>query len=109
MDGEQTSTAASKASLHTRTSLLLLKAMPHMLQRASSEWVNDNVPRLGASVAFYTLLSLAPVVIIAVAMAAIVYGREAAQGRLAVEMRGIAGPDVTRTIQEILALQPPQN
>lgn len=79
-----------------------------MLRQASMEWVRDNAQRLGASVAFYTLLSLAPVIVIAVAVAAAVYGPDAAQGRLAAEVQGMAGPDVARTIQEILrgAYQP---
>ena len=79
-----------------------------MFRQASSEWVDDNAPRLGASVAFYTLLSLAPVIVIAVALAAVVYGQEAAQGRLASEIRDVAGPEVARTIQEIIrgAYQP---
>jgi membrane protein len=76
--------------------------------RASSEWISDNAPRLGAAVAFYALLSLAPVIVIAVALAAVFYGREAAQGRLASELLDVAGPDVARTIQEIIrgAYQP---
>ena len=80
----------------------LLKVLPRLLRQASNEWVNDNAPRLGASVAFYTLLSLAPAIVIAVAVAALVYGQEAAQGRLASEIQGIAGSDVARTIQEII-------
>ncbi|MEN6607352.1 MAG: YihY/virulence factor BrkB family protein [Bryobacteraceae bacterium] len=64
--------------------------------------MSDNAPRLGAAVAFYTLLSLAPVILIAVAVAAIIYGPAAAQGRLASELRGVAGPDVAPAIQEII-------
>ena len=97
------------ASHHTsRSSWRLLRVLPRMFRQASSEWINDNAPRLGASVAFYTLLSLAPVIVIAVAVAALVYGQEAAQGRLASEIQGIAGPDVARTIQGIIrgAYQP---
>jgi membrane protein len=91
-----------------RSSWLLLKALPRVFGQASSEWINDNAPRLGASVAFYTLLSLAPVIVIVVAVAAIVYGQQAAQGRLASEIQGMAGPDMARTIQEIIrgAYQP---
>ncbi len=86
----------------SRSSWPLLKVLLRVFRQASSEWFNDNAPRLGASVAFYTLLSLAPVIVIAVAVAAVVYGQEAAQGRLASEIRGVAGPDVARTIQEII-------
>jgi membrane protein len=95
----------TEPSVARRTSARLrlrLKALPRMFRQASSEWINDNAQRLGASVAFYTLLSLAPVIVIAVAVAAVVYGQEAAQGRLASEILGLAGPDVARTIQEII-------
>ena len=80
----------------------LLKALPRVLSQASIEWINDNGPRLGASVAFYTLLSLAPVIVIAVAVAAVVFGQDTAQGRLASEIRGFAGSEVARTVQEII-------
>src|SRR5579864_7680434 len=83
-------------------SWFLLKVLPQVFRQALNEWVNDNAPRLGASVAFYTLLSLAPVIVIAVAVAALVYGQEAAQGRLASEIQGIAGSDVARAIQELI-------
>ena len=78
------------------------KALPRLVRQASSEWVNDSAQRLGASVAFYTLLSLAPLIVIAVAVAAVVYGQGAAQGRLASEIRGMAGPDIARTIQGVI-------
>ncbi len=86
----------------------LLKALPRLFRQASIEWVNDNAPRLGAALAFYTLLSLAPVIVIAVAVAAIGYGHAAAQGRLASEIRGALGPEVARTVQGIIrgAYQP---
>jgi membrane protein len=85
-----------------------LRALPRVFRRASREWIDDNAPRLGAAVAFYALLSLAPVVVIAVALAAVFYGRDAAQGRLASELLDVAGPDIARTIQEIIrgAYQP---
>ncbi len=73
-----------------------------MCRQASSDWVNDNAPRLSAAVAFYTLLSLAPVIVIAVALSTVVYGRDAAEGRLASEIAGVAGPAAAKTIQEII-------
>ena len=100
--GGESKPPAPNTSRHSSRSRLLLKALLRVFRQASSEWVNDNAPRLGASVAFYTLLSLAPVIVIAVAVAAVVYGQEAAQGRLAAEIQGIAGPDVARRIQEII-------
>jgi membrane protein len=90
------------------STLLLFQALPRIALRASIEWMNDNAPRLGAAVAFYSLLSLAPFLVVAVAVAAVVYGQDASQGRLALQIEGLAGPDVARTIQEIIksAYQP---
>ena len=90
------------------SSWLPLKALPRVFSQASSDWVEDNVPRLGASVAFYTLLALAPVIVIAVALGALIYGQDAAQGRLASDIRDVAGSEVARTIQEFIrgAYQP---
>jgi membrane protein len=108
MSGELKPQQLNASHRTNRSSWLLLKALPQVFRQASSEWVNDNAPRLGASVAFYTLLSLAPVVVIAAAVAAVFYGQVAAQGRLASQIQGMAGPDVARTIQEIIkgAYQP---
>jgi membrane protein len=108
MGGELNLPQPNASRQSDRSPWLLLKASPRVFRRASSEWINDNAPRLGAAVAFYALLSLAPVIVIAVAVAAVVYGQDAAQGRLASEIRGVAGPDVARTIQEIIkgAYQP---
>ena len=46
-----------------------------------NNWFRHNVPRLGASLAFYTLLSLAPLLIIVIAIPGAVFGREAAEGQ----------------------------
>jgi membrane protein len=80
----------------------LLQQLPRVIRQASSEWINDNAPRLGAAVSFYALLSLAPIIVIVVAVAALVWGQDAAQGRLASEIQGVAGPEIARTIQAII-------
>jgi len=100
--------APSKLRHAGKSSRSLLRMLPGLIREASSEWINDNVPRLGAAVAFYALLSLAPIIIMAVAAAAVLYGEQAAQGRLALEIEGIAGTDVAQTIQGIIrgAYQP---
>ncbi len=67
-----------------------------------NEWVDDNAPRLGASLAFYTLLSLAPLLVVVVAIAAFVYGREAAQGQLFWQIRGLIGKQGAGTVQELI-------
>ena len=73
-----------------------------LLKETASEWSNDNVPRLGASLAFYTLLSMAPLLVVVVAIAAVAYGKEAAQGQLFWQIRGLVGADGARAIQGLL-------
>jgi membrane protein len=65
-------------------------------------WNDDNLPRLGASLAFYTLLSSAPLLIIVVAIAGIAYGKQAAQGQLFWQIRDLVGTDGARAIQGVL-------
>ncbi len=65
-------------------------------------WSDHNVPRLGASVAFYTLLSLAPLLIVVVAVAGAVFGREAATGQLVWQIQDLIGRAGAETVQNLL-------
>jgi membrane protein len=73
-----------------------------MFKETISEWVDDRVPRLGASLAFYTLLSLAPLLVVVVAVAALVYGQDAARGQLVWQIQGLVGPEGARAIQGLV-------
>ena len=73
-----------------------------VLTETLSEWSKDNVPRLGASLAFYTLLSLAPILVIVITVAAFVYGEQAAQGQLVWEIQDLVGPDRAVAIQSLI-------
>src|ERR1017187_7964474 len=88
---------------HVRAfSYLRVKELLGMFKETVSEWVNDRAPRLGASLAFYTLLSLAPLLVVIVAVAALVYGQEAARGQLVWQIQGLVGPDGARAIQGLV-------
>jgi membrane protein len=73
-----------------------------LFEETFSEWSNDNAQRLGASLAFFTLLSLAPLVVVIVAVGAAVFGRKAAEGEFAWEIRNLVGPAGAQAIQELL-------
>jgi membrane protein len=83
-------------------SYLRLKDLLGMFKETVGEWVTDKAPRLGASLAFYTLLSLAPLLVVIVAVAALVYGQEAARGQLVWQIQGLVGPDGARAIQGLV-------
>jgi membrane protein len=73
-----------------------------MFTRASSEWINDNGPRLSASLAFYTLLSLGPIIVLVVAFADVFSGQQAVEDRLGSVIRGVMGFDVSRAVRELI-------
>lgn len=69
---------------------------------ALAEWRRDNAPRLGAAVAFYTMLSLAPLAVVMVAVAGFVFGPAAAQGHLALRTRELIGPASAEAVQAVV-------
>ena len=53
-----------------------------VFKRAFTGWWNDNVPRMGAALAYYTLFALAPVLIVSIAVAGLLFGAEAVRGEV---------------------------
>src|ERR1700680_5152437 len=76
--------------------------MGELFRETLSEWSNDNAQRMGASLAFYTLLSLAPLLVIVIAVAAFVFGREAVQGQLAWQIQNLVGPNAAQAVQALI-------
>ncbi len=58
--------------------------------------------QLSAAVSYYTLLSLAPIVLVTISVAGLVFGREAVQGRIVEEMRGLVGEAGAEVIQSVI-------
>ena len=87
---------------HPGIFLAPFQRVPGSAQRDVSEWIDDKAPRPGASLAFYTLLSLAPLLIVIVAVAALVYGQEAACGQLVWQIQDLVGPEGAKAIQGMI-------
>ncbi|MBM4067660.1 MAG: YihY/virulence factor BrkB family protein [Planctomycetes bacterium] len=66
------------------------------------EWYHDNTCQLGAALAYYSVFSLAPLLLIAIAIAGAVFGDEAARGHVSSEISNAVGPRVADAIQAIL-------
>jgi len=79
------------------------RQIAHVLRCAVSEWLDHRASSKGAALAFYTLFSLAPILVLVIAVAGFFYGAEAAQGQLLSELRGLVGKQGAETIQAILA------
>lgn len=73
-----------------------------LLKLAAFKWVDDKVPRLGAALAFYSVLSLVPLLILVLGGAGFVFGTEAAEDRVVAQIDALVGGDVARAAQSIL-------
>ncbi|HEX8202380.1 MAG TPA: YihY/virulence factor BrkB family protein [Isosphaeraceae bacterium] len=78
------------------------KTVWHLLEQAGSEWLEDKAPRLGAALAYYTLFAIAPVLIIAIAIGGLVFKREAVQGQILGQVRGLVGEQGGQAIQSMI-------
>jgi membrane protein len=89
-------------------SRLTLGALGTILKRALAGWWKDDVPRLGASLAFYTLFALAPILVVAIAIGGLVFGPEAVRGELVGQIQGLIGRNGAEAVQAMLegAAQP---
>jgi membrane protein len=76
-----------------------LKAIPVLLKETLFEWYADRGSRLGAALAFYTLFSLAPLLMISIAIIALVFGREIAYTQLIQQIETFIGLEGARVIQ----------
>ncbi|MFT3693808.1 MAG: YihY/virulence factor BrkB family protein [Kofleriaceae bacterium] len=79
------------------------RSIPDILKTTGSDWLDDKAPRLAASLALYTLLSLAPLLILAVSVAGLMFGDEAARGQIQHQLSGILGEQGAAAVQSILA------
>jgi membrane protein len=73
-----------------------------MLKEAFAGWWNDNVPRMGAALAYYTLIALAPILIVAIAVGGMVFGPEAVRGEIVGQIEGLVGRDGALAVQAML-------
>ncbi|MGI8605412.1 MAG: YihY/virulence factor BrkB family protein [Verrucomicrobiales bacterium] len=70
-----------------------------LLKEAASEWIDDNAMRLSSSLAYYAIFSLAPLLVIVISIAGLVFGEEAARGQLALQISTLAGKRAGEAIQ----------
>ena len=76
--------------------------MLSLLKQTASEWMEDDAPTLGAALAYYTVFSLAPLLTIAIAIAAFFFGKEAAQGQIFDELRVLLGEEGGKAVEEMV-------
>ncbi len=80
-----------------------LKTAGSMLKDTVNNWLDDRAMSLAASLAFYTVLSLAPLLIVAVSVAGLLFGEAAARGEIGQQLGGMLGPQGGSAIENVLA------
>jgi membrane protein len=73
-----------------------------MLRAAASDWSRHNAPRLGAALAYYAVLSLAPLTLIVFTICSMAFGPEAVRGQLFWQIRNVAGDEAAALVQTVL-------
>jgi membrane protein len=74
-----------------------LKTVISLLKQTFTEWQEDKAPTLAAALAYYTVFSLAPLLIIVIAIVGLVFGAEAAQGQIVAQLQSLIGKDGAQT------------
>lgn len=93
---ERTRTRPRRRSWHVVTSVWGL------VTATLEGFVADRVPRMAASLAYYTLFSLAPVLVIAAGIAGIAFGEDAARGQIVQQIQGLIGREGAEAVQAVL-------
>jgi len=78
----------------------------HLFQLANTafrNWMNDYAPSMGAALAYYTVFSIAPLLVIVIAVAALIFGQDAAQAAIMDQARGLIGENGAKAIEGMLA------
>jgi len=73
-----------------------------VVKEAGSRWLEDKAPRLGAALAYYAIFSMAPLLVIAIGIAGLVFGQEAAQGALTGQMENLVGEQGAKAVRALL-------
>ncbi|MDM0044726.1 YihY/virulence factor BrkB family protein [Variovorax dokdonensis] len=73
-----------------------------LCRKSVNAWIDDFAPSMGAAIAYYTMFSLAPLLVIVIAVAGAVFGREAVQGEIAEQLTGLIGRDGALAVQGLV-------
>ena len=79
------------------------KHLFRLFVKAAKAWSDDFAPSMGAAISYYTVFSMAPLLIIIIAMAGAVFGREAVQGVIVAQLSGLVGEEGAKMVQTVVA------
>ncbi len=71
-------------------------------KKAVNAWIDDFAPSMGAAISYYTMFSLAPLLVIVIAIAGAMFGREAVQGEIVAQLSGLIGREGALAVQGLI-------
>jgi len=77
--------------------------MKKILIESLKAWIDHRAASKGAALAFYTLFSMTPILMLAIAVAGFFFGMQAAQGEIIGQIQGLVGPNGAQAVQALLA------
>ena len=79
-----------------------IKGIWYILKESSSGFIDHKVPKLSASLAYYTVFSFAPLLIVIIYVCSIFYGRKAVEGSIYNQIQNFVGSDTAAQLQQII-------
>ena len=73
-----------------------------LVQKSVTAWIDDYAPSMGAAISYYTVFSIAPLLLIVIAVAGFVWGRDAVQGEIVHQLSGLIGKEGATGIQALI-------
>ena len=73
-----------------------------LVKQAVNAWIDDYAPSMGAALSYYTLFSIAPLLLIAISLAGMAFGIEAARGEVVGQLQGLMGESAALAVQGLL-------
>ena len=81
----------------------VVRAAYSLFRDAVEAWIEDYAPSMGAALAYYTLFSVAPLLLIVIGLAGLVFGDDAARGEIFGQLRGLMGDEGAAAAERLLA------
>jgi membrane protein len=78
------------------------KRLVSMLKETASSWMEDNALRLSAALAYYSIFSIAPLLVISIGLAGLIFGGDAVRGHLDTQLEGYLGPKAAEVVQSMV-------
>ncbi|HEY2726631.1 MAG TPA: YhjD/YihY/BrkB family envelope integrity protein, partial [Parafilimonas sp.] len=81
---------------------LSFKGLWQILKATASDFINERITRMSAALAYYTVFSIAPMLILIISLSAVFYGRNAIEGSIYGEIKSFVGSDAALQIQDLI-------